>query len=470
MPGNENIQRYEREVTAAERFFRHSPFAIVTMILRIKGLVSEEMLRGAVTKVQRRHALLRVRMETRAEGALRFTSEGAGEIAIETVPRESEGDWIGIHAQAAQLPFEFETRPAIRFVLVHAPDRSDLIILCHHIICDGMSLAYLARDLMLHLGEPGREVEVLPAPPPIDLDNLPGDVSQPGLVKFLIGRMNRKWAKGAVTFDQADYEALTEAYWANYHHELLSVELSEAETASLVARCRKEAVTVNTALTAAFSGAQGLVQGPQPYQARTVIAADLRDRLPHSPGEGIGMYAGGVELELEYDQRRGFWENARRFHKKVVPAFTNKNMFGAIVNWLYLDPTISEAMSFKKLGGLVPAGASCHDKLAAFAGRDDVVLRLLKRDNLETPESKYWGTAVTNLGRLDFPTAYGSLELERLIMQPGGGIPLANANLVLGAVTCAGRLSLIVEYAREAVDADTMWQIKDKAMAHLLEN
>ena len=469
MSDNRNAKGYERKVTAAERFFGHSPFAIVTMILRIKGHVSEEMLRRAVTAVQQRHALLRVRIQTRADDAPWFTSAGVGQIPIEVVPRESEDDWVKIHAQAARLPFEFQTRPAIRFALVRSPDRCDVIILCHHIICDGMSLAYLARDLMVHLGEPARQVDVLPAPPAIDLDNLPADVSQPGLVKFLIGRMNRKWAKEAVYFDQADYEALTEAYWANYHHELLSIELSEGETSALVARCRKEQVTVNTALTAAFSGAQSYVQGEQPYQAKTVIAADLRDRLPHAPGEGLGMYAGGVELKLEYEHERGFWENARQFHKKVKPAFTNKNMFGAILNWLYLDPTICEAMSFKVLGNLVPSDSPRHEKLSAFAQRRDVVLRLLQRDNLDTLEAKYWGTAVTNLGRLDFPTAYGPLELERLIMQPGGGIPLANANLVLGAVTCAGRLSLVVEYAREAVDAAIMQKVKDQAMAYLLE-
>jgi hypothetical protein len=38
----------------------------------------------------------------------------------------------------------------------------------------------------------------------------------------------------------------------------------------------------------------------------------------------------------------------------------------------------------------------------------------------------------------------GTLELDRLIMQPGGAIPLANVNLVLGAVTCADKLSLVV--------------------------
>ena len=83
-------------------------------------------------------------------------------------------------------------------------------------------------------------------------------------------------------------------------------------------------------------------------------------------------------------------------------------------------------------------------------------------------EKKIWGTAVTNLGRLDFPKTYGALELDRLIMQPGGGLPLVNANLALGAVTCSGKLSLVVEYAEEAVDTGTMEKMKDKALEYLL--
>jgi hypothetical protein len=53
-------------------------------------------------------------------------------------------------------------------------------------------------------------------------------------------------------------------------------------------------------------------------------------------------------------------------------------------------------------------------------------------------------------------------------MQPGGAFPLVHVNLVLGAVTCSGKLSLVVEYAAEAVDTETMKKIKDKAMAFLL--
>jgi len=465
---NQDLGKDERKVTSVERFFTRSPFSIVTMVARIKGNVSEEMLKNAVAKVQQRHSLLRVRIKDDNDHAQWFTSEGAQEIPIEIVPRKSENDWIKIHVEASKIPYEFETHPAIRLILVQSPDVSELIILCHHIICDGMSLAYLARDLMVHLGDPAREVKVLPAPPAIDLNNLPSDVSQSRLVKVLISRMNQKWAEESVFFDHEDYKILTKAYWDNYNHELFSIELSEAETFALVARCRKEKVTVNSALATAFGGAQSFVQGETPYHPNFVVAANLRDRIPNPAGEGMGMYAGGVELKFKYNHKRSFWENARKFHKKIQPKFTNKNLFSDILNWLYLEPTIFEAMNFKKLGGLAPSDSTRYEKLSAFSKKEDVVLRILQRDNIESLETKHWGTAVTNLGRMNFPKTYGALELDRLIMQPGGGIPLANVNLVLGAVTCSGKLSLVVEYAEEAVDTGTMERIKDQAMEFLL--
>jgi NRPS condensation-like uncharacterized protein len=470
MPMNIEENQETRAVTAVERFFFRSPFSIVTLVARIQGNVTEKGLKRAIGMLQKKHALLNVRVKQDTDQGLWFTSEGVDKIAVQIVPRSSSDDWIEIHAEASKIPFDFESRPAIRFILVQSPEASDLIILCHHMICDGMSLAYLARDLLTYLGNPELDVEELPAPAPIQLDNLPPDVSQSFLVKALIKRMNNKWVEDTVYFDQQDYETLTRAYWQNFQHRVVPIELSEQETTALIASCRERDVTVNSALTTAFAGAQSIVEGEKPYHAKVVVAASLRDRLPNPPGEGVGMYAGGLELKFKYDHERTFWENARTFHEKIQPLYTNKNLFSDLLNWLYLEPGMLDALHFKKLGGLVPPESSRHDKLTAFSKRKDIVLRILKRDNLETLEAKHWGTAVTNLGRLDFPREYGDLELERLIFQPGGGIPLSNVNLVLGAVTCSGKLSLVVEYADVAIDSETVHRIKDQAMNYLLSD
>ncbi|MFX0211607.1 MAG: condensation domain-containing protein [Candidatus Hodarchaeota archaeon] len=462
------LNKYKRKVSSLERIFNRSPYAIVTMVARIKGNVSENLLKDAVAKVQQRHLNLKVRLYEDTDHNLWFTSEGVKEIPIEIVSRESDEDWIEMYHEASKIPFDFEERPAIRFILVQSPEISELIILCHHIICDGLSLAYLARDIMTHLGDPTRKVEVLSKPTPMDKDNFPQDISINPVVKFIINnRINKKWKKDEIYFDQEDYKSLTEAYWNKYKHQMLSIELSEEQTSALVDRCRKEGVTVNTALTAAFVGAQTIIQEGK-VNPRIAIGASLRDRLLRPAGEAMGFFAGGPSLNYKYKIKKNFWENARKLHRKVKPLYTNKNVFKELIPWAYLEPGIMESLCYKILGELVPKDSPRYTKLSAFSQQNDVVSSLIKQEKMESLDKPFLGTAVTNLTRLDFPRKYGTLELDRLIMNPGGMFPLAQVELVLGAVTCAGKLSLLVEYVEETIDSRTMEKIKEKALEFLL--
>lgn len=461
-------QKYKREITSIERLFSWSPFSIVTMVARIKGDVSESTLREAVSKAQQRHPNLRVRIIQDENGDPWFTSEGAGEIPIEIVQRESTDQWIQLVQESCRAPFEFDEQPAVRFILVHSPEVSELIILCFHILCDGLSLAYLARDLMQHLGDPTREVEILPDPVPIDRQNIPEEVSLNFISRYAIGRMNKKWEAEKVIFDQVDYEDLTATYWMNYIHQVMPVELSEEQTAELVKRCRKEEVTVNSALAAAFIGAQVIVQGQQPFHSTVGVAASLRDRIQVPIGEVMGFYAGVAQMDYKYKKNAPLWQNARQFHRLAKSRINNKNLFQGLLSWCYLQPTILESMNFKRLGGLVPVHFDRYQKLSDFSKRDDVVQSILKRGKMDSLDKIIMGTAVTNLTRMDFPRKYGDLELDRLIMKPGGAFPMVNANLVLGAVTCSGKLSLLIEYVEDNIDIETMKKIKEVAMDFLL--
>lgn len=467
MAVDQRSEPYRRQLTPIERLFTRSPFSIVTMVARIRGRVTEGMVRDALAKARLRHPNLRACIVEDENGNPWLTSEGAGEIAVECVPREGDDHWIELAQASCRIPFEFDARPAIRFLLVQAPGASDLVILCHHILCDGLSLAYLARDLLLHLGDPARAVQALPDPVPIDRDNVPAGVGVNPVVRLVINRMNRRWHKEEVVFDQEDYRALNEAYWSTYRHHLLPVELAEAETVALVDHCRRQEVTVNSALATAFVAAQVAVQGEQPFHKSMGVAASLRDRLPRPAGEGMGFYAGLVRPRFEYDGGRSFWDNARRFQRQVGSLLTDKNLFQEPLMWCYLEPTILEAINFKKLGVLVPPDAPRQAKLTGFAARDDTVLAILKRDRLESLDRITMGMAVTNLTRLDFPRAYGAMALDRLIMKPGGAFPLVSVNLVLGAVTCAAKLSLVLEFVEDNVDVQAMVEVKDRALAFL---
>ncbi len=460
---------YRRAITPIEALLARSPFAVVSIVARLRGHVTEGTLRDALVQVSRRHPNLRSRIVDDAGGNLWLTSDGASELEVTCVPRQSENHWIRVVQDSCRTPFDFPVRPAIRFILLQSPSVSELVIVCHHILCDGLSLAYLARDLLTQMGNPDYHVDVLPDPLPIKLSDMPRGLSLNPLVRLVIGRMNKKWGVDKVLFDQEDYEELTEAYWSRYPHQVYPIELSEAQTSALVERCHRNDVTVNSALAAAFVGAQVLVQGQAPHLATAAIAASLRDRLRRPVGEVMGFYAGLVTLKRRYDTGKGFWENARGFHGDTARMLNDKSLLRDFLTWCYLDPSILQAINFKRLAGLVPQESPRYDKLVSFGTRDDVVAGIVRREKMDSLQRITLGTAITNLARLDFPRQYGPLELDRLIMKPGAGFPLSNVNLVLGAVTCAGKASLVLECVDDNIDMTMMCAIQEKALSFLLQ-
>ncbi|MBN2043770.1 MAG: hypothetical protein JW757_02020 [Anaerolineales bacterium] len=463
----QNAPHLLRKISPVEHFMLHSPFSTVSLVIRVRGTLNEEKLRAAVQKTQQRHTHLRTCISMQ-DGDFWLTTSDVGAIPIKVFSRESEETWVTITQEDCTRPFSFDTHPPVRFLLVQGEPISEVVIQCHHAFCDGLSLAYLGRDLLVHLGYPDQPVEILPDPQPLGQENIPKGVRVNPVVRFFINRINNKWEAQKITFDQQDYLALNHAYWQQFHHRMVPVELSLPQTDTLAARCREEGVTVNTALVAAFAGAQRLVLKQVSGACKIGIGANLRERLPLPVGETIGFYASAVTTDLDYRLDAGFWDNARQIHQKLVLQFTDKRLFAQTALWSVLDPSILHAINYKRLGGFVSPESEGYGKLHTFSQREDVVSSTLRRNKMSSLDELIMGSALTNLTRLDFPTAYGDLKLDRMILKPGGAFPLATVNLVVGAVTAAGKLSLLVEYTEERITPRNIEIIKNQAVTHLL--
>lgn len=459
---------YERKLTNIERLFTYSPFSTVSLVARIKGPLQKEELVNSISKVKSKYSLLRTKIIHKENDGPWFSSEQVGEIPVELIRRNSDNQWMNVIENRSKIPFEFDKRPPIRFLLVQSPTESELIVLCHHIICDGLSLAYLLRDLMISLADSSNVFKVLPKSMPINSKNIPPKVSLNWFYRYVINRINRKWKAEKIIFNQRDYLLINEAYWKKFNHKATSLELSEIQTTNFIDRCKKEKVSVNSLLTIVFMEGQIAVRGYESSLSSNGIAANLRKRLTIKVGESMGFYAGMLRLKYKYEIRKSIWENARQFQKKFKSELNDRNLFKDFLSWLALDPSIIEAINFKKIGGLVNVNTEAGKRLNAYSKKKDVVLSILKRDKMDSFEHKILGTAVTNLTKLDFPRKYGKFELDRLLLHPGGAFPLVNVNLVLGAVTCSGKLSIIIEYAEETIDSVSIKKIKERVLMFLL--
>lgn len=438
------ITSYDRAVTPVESIFSLSPFSVVAMVFRIKGDLGRVEMEKALLFIRKKHPVLNSVIGINKNGEKIFTPAPSEEIEMEVIERTSEDHWKEVYHRQCAIPFEFDLRPCIRFVLLRSEEINELMIFSHHIICDGLSLAYLGRDMLENIGTSDKSALEVVNPIPAGSDNLPEKLKVGGFIRSILDKMNRKFIADREFFDFADYKQLHSAYWKNFSHQMVSQTLSEEETGSIIKSCKANSVSVNSAMATAVCGARQQVLGINGVPEKHSIAVSIRDRLSIHPGQGMGFFAGSIDTRFTYREKSDFWKNALRYHKIIQSSMSDKNVFKNILNWSCLEQGIMESLNYKILGHLT----EIDSKTNLYSKKDDLVASLVRREKMDNIDNMLMATAVTNLGNLKFDRTYGNLELDSVVMNPGGAFPLSMVQLVVAASTVSGKLSILFEYEK----------------------
>jgi len=370
---------------------------------RLRGDLAVEPLRAALAKVRQKNPLVAGRVEV-CNDARWYTTEGAPEFSIRTV----EGDWATIVAGELTVPFPREG-PLARFVLVKDGGYSTLVMVCHHCVADGLSAAYVLRDALHYLAHPTAPVEPLPELPALAELLPPLD---PDLLDFARMAMSKPGEPNV--FDAAAGEQLYVLPWS----------LDETQTATLMARCRRERTTVHAALGVAFLTALVRLSAGGPTVRCVSTPVSLRDRLRQPVGEQYGMLIqGGVKTRLDCAPGREFWVKAREFKESMQRDIADPRFFALFHTAEQILARIPYEQVIAAEGGLIVD----------------------------------YDLSITNLGRLDFPADDGALRLEGLYGPAVSGMP---DEQVLGVATAAGRLTctLVSRPRLLAPDAAARWK------------
>ena len=89
-----------------------------------------------------------------------------GEIPIETLEFENESNTTKVFLKHLETPFDLNdpVKPLFRVTFLHSLERSDLILCAQHTITDGLSMAFLMRDLVDLLNDPNIEISPINSP------------------------------------------------------------------------------------------------------------------------------------------------------------------------------------------------------------------------------------------------------------------------------------------------------------------
>jgi hypothetical protein len=332
----------KRNLSVLEHFFfpagDHEQI-ITAVIAVIEGELSELVLVPALRALCRRHPLLRVRVERDGTGSAFFTEEGVPDCEVRVIPRSTAQDWEREMLREVITWFDVSRGPLVRFVCVRGERCSELMIVLHHGIADGLSHLCLFQDLLELLARPGLVPEPLPLLPPL-LELLPDAIRQrrgirfrAGLYSLLLGLANRVQRLRRRRPAGADAPGRRAPY-------VFSWALKPGETRALVEACRRERTTVTAALAAAFLRAADCMPLRLGGRRRTVaIPVSIRPKLDSRASRSVGLYAIPLRnISAKRGNGRGLWDLARRVRRDLSIRTSDANLFSPLIAIESLDP------------------------------------------------------------------------------------------------------------------------------------
>lgn len=399
---------------------------------RIQGQFTMMELHAALEKARKRHPLLAVHVVAGDNGRFYFSQSGITQIPVSVVSRQADSSWEREVEQEIKTIFSWRTDPLVRFVWVQGEPISELLVVCHHGIADGLSALYVIHDIMQFLGAPETPVVPLPMLPPAE-QMLPESVLRKPVmrIKTMLARgaiklmpLLRRFKKREVVHELAQ-ESPDLAF------QMISWMLDKEETTAVIQRAKQENTTVHGALGAAFLKAFAVTEGEKSgWQRELSSPVSLRKRLSPPVGEDFGLFIALVETAVNCEPDRDFWEIAREIKQKLVREVADEKVLFSFAVSKYMEPN---SPGLELLGDF---------------------------SNIT------YDLSITNLGRFNFPVTYGELELKAIF---GPVVTTMENERILGVTTVGGRLCFTFVYGQADMKKEKAEQIKTQAMAFLAE-
>lgn len=342
----------------------------ITFTVKIRGVLNEDALRNALSKVQAKHPLLGVSIQEDNKGLPWFvTPTTVPEIPLRIVERSSEDDWMRESEKECALPFDMQKGPLFRMVWIRSGVVSDLMVVCHHCICDGASIVTLFREILTLADQPNLEIGHYESFNTIE-----------DLVPRLILEDKKNKRKGRITSAFLRLflffvPTKKEIRWGKDY--TLRWKLDKAATAALIRRCKEDRTTVHAALCTAFLWAFRQVKGDK-ARNQVFCPVNLRRYITEIKDDMLFGFASSTTLSLDKDPALDFRAQVKHVNTKLSEKLENLKVYEEIMINEYYHPVVKKLSQY----------------LSTARGNNDLTF--------------------SNMGRLDIPKRFGSFEVETI--------------------------------------------------------
>lgn len=392
--------------------------------IRIKGKIAEKALYDALSKIQKRHPLLRVVIAKEGNGTPFFIEQkDISEIPVRMVKRQSNEDWEKESITECLIPFVSNYQPLARLVWIKSDEVSDLIFVAHHCICDGRSVLNMMDETLRLLDQPHLDIGTYNSFSSVE-DFIP-DAIKHNKTNITKVRIFAKLVKVSLNI-----LCLKKEIKRNQPY-LIHWKISREESAIVLQSCKATQIPIHSALSVAFLKAHQQIKQLKSY-SRLYCAVDMRKFLPEVKEDMFFAFPAMIGLSLKAHKTSDLWAQARTFKEKLQQEIRKMD-----VNKIFMYSS-----------GLLQALPKMTKYAKAERGAHDFTF--------------------SNMGKVSIKENYGAFEVEALHC-PSTMFPFGNPS-TLSTTTFRGEIDFIFTSDEAFIKKEEAIMLKQNAMELLINS
>ena len=302
---------------------QHAPFIVVS-VLRMENAPTSDIVKAALTTLQKRQPLLRARI---VDGG--FEELPSPGFPFASIARTSADGWREIAEQEMAFHYDHAAGPLFRATYMHGDGRGDLILNVHHTILDAVSGMNLLDELLRLCAGEVTDLPSLESAPALEERFPPSHQGLQrvfNLTSYALAQMG-----DMLRFMWRMRDKRTPPVHLGGRGHIATLILPEELIDSLSHQGRKEGVTLNSLLNAALVLAVNRhLYGGQALPMQTFSFADLRPYSdPPTEPQQLANYISMMRFTIDVSGDKNLWDLARELHEQIYHALKRGDKYSA---------------------------------------------------------------------------------------------------------------------------------------------
>ncbi len=432
---------YERRMIKTDQGFYYMPSAFVTLKVTVEGRYDHAKMQEAVLRLEQVHPT--INNIVGKEGGEMWFEDAGKHVQLVEYDEEQNIRWEDAILDITVRPINLLETPGVIVGIVIKSDRFYVLMVCHHMYGDGISVKQL-MDNLLYMYSTGRILKtrenlIMPSE-----DKLPEDCKIPGALKERLVAFANTCKEKKVEFSWDTYRQMIETHNAMVGSGLLCRNIKGSAYRKLRGKCKELGVTVNSAIATAITASLQKNDGMD-----AIVAVDTRPIFGYADMRGIANYASCVQPKLSYDFNADFWDNVVKVHEWIKEERADKHK---VLNTLY---------SFM-LWNADMFGVGYHARYGLFTDRE--VLMELRNTLKLTSETDTFD--ISNIGNVEFDASSEDFVVRDCYFVSN---LMPACACTFGVVTLNNILTISLGHKKNHVSTEAAKEIMEQVVARLTE-